>query len=125
MTGELDPADMCISYSDDLAHWTDSKVLMSPRKGCWDSYKLGAGAPPIKTKYGWLEIYHGVDNSPCNNYIYRLGAVMLDLEDPSKIISRAELPILWPEEIYELTGRCPNVVFTANAIVEFTMGINQ
>ncbi len=118
MTGELDPADMCISYSDDLRSWGDSKVLMSPRQGCWDSHKLGAGAVPIRTRQGWLEIYHGVDNSSCNNSIYRLGTVMLDLNDPSKIISRAELPVLWPENLYELVGRTPNVVFTANALVE-------
>ncbi|MBO5307206.1 MAG: glycosidase, partial [Lentisphaeria bacterium] len=95
-----------------------TKDLMQPRQGCWDSLKLGAGAVPIKTPEGWLEIYHGVDNSSTNDYIYRLGTVLLDLEDPSKIIARAELPVLWPEKLYELCGRCSNVVFTANAIPE-------
>ena len=109
---------MCVSYSDDLIHWNATVDLMQPRQGCWDSLKIGAGAVPIKTPAGWLEIYHGVDNSSCNDYIYRLGTVLLDLNDPSKIIARAELPVMWPEHSYELSGRCSNVVFTANALVE-------
>ena len=113
-----EPAGMCISYSDDLAHWVETTPLMEPRANCWDSLKIGAGAVPIRTPEGWLEIYHGVDNSSCNAYIYRLGLVLLDLEVPTKIIARAELPVLWPDQPYEFQGRCPNVVFTANAIVE-------
>lgn len=113
-----EPAGMCISYSDDLMHWDHTTDLMQPRPGCWDSLKIGAGAVPIKTPAGWLEIYHGVDNSSCNDYIYRLGTVLLDLNDPSRIIARAELPVMWPEHSYELSGRCSNVVFTANALAE-------
>ncbi len=118
MTGETDPGDMCISYSHDLRHWEDTKILMTPRRGFWDCHKIGAGAVPIKTPRGWLEIYHGVDNSPCNGFIYRLGVVLLDLDDPSKIISRGELPVLWPDKVYEMTGRVPNVTFACNALLE-------
>ena len=112
-----EPSDMCISYSDDLKNWGDSKTLISPRQYCWDSHKVGAGAVPIKTKFGWLEIYHAVD-STCNGYIYRLGVMLLDIENPAKVIGRSQNPILWPEYDYELNGRVPNVVFTANALLE-------
>jgi predicted GH43/DUF377 family glycosyl hydrolase len=115
--GARNTSDMCISYSEDLKNWGDTKTLITPREGNWDSHKVGAGAVPIKTDYGWLEIYHAVDNT-CNGFIYRLGVMLLDLEDPSKIISRGQNPILWPEFAYELNGRVPNVVFTANALLE-------
>lgn len=114
---ELEPSDMCVSYSDDLVHWKESKVLMTPRPGCWDSHKIGAGAVPIRTPQGWLEIYHGVDRT-CNGFIYRLGVMLLDLDDPARIIARGVLPVLWPEHDYEMNGRVMNVVFTCNAICE-------
>lgn len=114
---ELEPSDMCISYSRDLAHWEESQVLMTPRPGCWDSHKIGGGAVPIRTERGWLEIYHGVDRT-CNGFIYRLGVVLLDLENPAEIIARGGLPVLWPERCYEMQGRVMNVTFTCNAIPE-------
>ncbi|MDR0932645.1 MAG: glycoside hydrolase family 130 protein [Victivallales bacterium] len=117
METECGKADMCVSFSDDLSHWYDTTVLMQPRSG-WDSHKIGGAAVPIRTEQGWLAIYHGVDNSSCNNYIYRLGVVLLDLEDPTRIISRGEMPLLWPEHDYEFFGRTPNVVFCCNTIVE-------
>jgi len=90
---------------------------MQPRQDSWDSRKIGGGAVPIKTPQGWLAIYHGVDHT-CNGFIYRLGTLLLDLEDPSKIIARSRNPVLWPELPYELCGRVPNVTFACNAIVE-------
>lgn len=116
--GELDNADMCISCSDDLSDWGDTKVLMKPRLDSWDSHKIGGAAVPLRTPEGWLVIYHGVDGSSCNNYIYRLGTMLLDLKDPSKIIARGAYPVLWPEHSYEFFGRTPNVVFSCNAILE-------
>jgi beta-1,4-mannooligosaccharide/beta-1,4-mannosyl-N-acetylglucosamine phosphorylase len=117
MSLECDKADMCVSFSNDLSNWDDTAVLMCPKPG-WDSHKIGGAAAPLKTPDGWLAIYHGVDNSSCNNYIYRLGVMLLDLEDPTRIISRGEMPLLWPEHDYEFIGRTPNVVFCCNAIVE-------
>ena len=114
---ELEPSDMCISYSDDLSNWYGSKVLMTPRPGCWDSHKIGGGAVPIRTNEGWLAIYHGVDRT-CNGYIYRLGVTLLDLEDPSRIIARGGMPVLWPDRPYEMQGRVPNVTFGCNALLE-------
>lgn len=117
MTGETDPGDMCISYSRNLRHWENSRVLMTPRPGCWDSHKIGGGAVPIKTDNGWLCLYHGVDRT-CNGFIYRLGVMLLDLHDPSKIIARSQNPVLWPEHDYEFNGRVPNVTFACNALLD-------
>jgi beta-1,4-mannooligosaccharide/beta-1,4-mannosyl-N-acetylglucosamine phosphorylase len=114
---ELDPSDMCLSYSDDLVNWGDTQILMQPREGSWDSHKIGAGAVPIKTDQGWLEIYHAVDQT-CNGFIYRLGVMLLDLDDPSKIIARGQHPVLWPEHDYEFNGRVPNVTFACNALLQ-------
>lgn len=114
---ECEPSDMCISYSDDLSTWSDSQILMVPRPGCWDSHKIGGGAVPIRTPEGWLAVYHGVDRT-CNGYIYRLGVMLLDLENPARIIARGGLPVLWPESPYEMLGRVANVTFTCNAIPE-------
>jgi len=117
MTGETDPGDMCISYSRDLRHWEGTKTLMTPRANCWDSHKIGGGAVPIRTERGWLCLYHGVDHT-CNGFIYRLGAMLLDLDDPSKILARSPQPVLWPEHPYECSGRVPNVTFACNALTE-------
>ncbi|MEQ8175166.1 MAG: glycosidase [Syntrophomonadaceae bacterium] len=90
-------------------------IIIGPRPGrMWDSLKIGAGAQPLKTKYGWLLIYHGVDY----NYVYRLGVILVDLNNPAKVIFRSPNPILEPEEDYEigLDGSwVPNVVFTCGA----------
>lgn len=108
---------MWISYSSDLLHWGDSKVVMEVRPGFWDSKKIGSGAPPIESNKGWLLIYHGVKETAAGG-IYRLGTAIFDLEDPSKLIGRCTVPILSPSEYYERTGDVPNVVFTCGAIVE-------
>jgi predicted GH43/DUF377 family glycosyl hydrolase len=103
---------MWIAYSEDLKHWTDHKKFFSPIKNTWQDFKVGAGAPPIKTDQGWLEFYHGVDK----DLHYSLGVMMLDLEDPSKIISILDDPVLTPEEDYEKVGDVPNVCFTCGVV---------
>ena len=108
---------MWISYSNDLIHWGDSRVLMGVRGDCWDSWRIGACAPPIETEYGWLEIYHGVKETS-HGPIYRLGAAMLDIDDPTKVLCRSAIPILSPREEYERTGDIPNVVYSTGAILE-------
>ncbi len=105
--------DIWISFSEDLVRWTDSQVLMSVRPGMWDAGRLGAGAPPIRTEKGWLEVYHAASE----DRIYRLGTALLDLEDPTKVIRRSDEPCFSPEEPYEIDGLVPNVVF-AGGIVE-------
>jgi len=106
-----------VSYSPDLLNWGRSKVCFTPRARCWDSYRIGASAPPIKTDQGWLEIYHGVKMTSAGP-IYRVGTAMLDLEDPSKVLGRCISPLLSPREDYERIGDVGNVVFACGAIVE-------
>lgn len=106
-----------ISYSDDLIHWGSSEVAMSTRPDHWDCVRIGASAPPIETERGWLEIYHGVKDTAAGP-IYRLGVVMLDLENPARVLGRAAIPILTPREYYERVGDIGNVVFSCGAIVE-------
>lgn len=87
-------------------------VYLWPREGKWDSERVGAGAPPIKTPYGWLLFYHGVNH----DLVYRLGILLADLNDPSKILVRSDEPILEPQRSYEKQGQVPNVVFTCGAV---------
>lgn len=100
--------DIWVSFSDDLHHWTDHKMIMSPRKGAWDSLKIGIGAPPIKTPYGWLMLYHGVDQ----DMVYRLGFALFDFNDPTKLLKQTDESILEPMEDFERFGQVPNVVFS-------------
>lgn len=107
-----------ISYSSDLIFWGKAKVILEVKDVPWASHKLGPGAPPIKTDKGWLEIFHGAELTKSGKKIYRLGCMLLDLNDPSKIIGLAKEPILEPEEPFEKKGRVPDVVFTCGAIPE-------
>lgn len=104
--------DMWISYSDDLLHWGDYQPLLKPFTN-WNADKIGP-TPPIKTKYGWLEIIHGVKQRR-----YSLGAVLLDLDDPSKVIAKAKSPILTPNEPYEYMGHASGpTVFACGALAD-------
>ncbi len=82
--------------------------IIGPRTNSWDSSKVGISAPPIKTKNGWLLLYHGVSKS---HNTYRIGAVLLDLDDPAIVLSRTTDPIFEPKESYEKVGVVNNVVF--------------
>jgi predicted GH43/DUF377 family glycosyl hydrolase len=108
---------MWISYSKNLVDWGRSEQMMSPRPRYWDNYRIGASTPPIKTEHGWLEIYHGVKMTS-SGPIYRIGTVLLDLENPAKIKNRCEESILSPRENYERIGDVGNVVFACGAILE-------
>jgi beta-1,2-mannobiose phosphorylase / 1,2-beta-oligomannan phosphorylase len=101
-----------MAYSEDLTSWHDHKLVMRVQPGSWDCDRIGAGAPPIKTEHGWLNFYHGVDH----RRVYRLGVLLLDLDDPSKVIARSAEPILSPEKAWEKEGLVPNVVFTCGAV---------
>lgn len=106
------PPHIWVAYSDDLVHWRDSNIVMSPIEG-WEYLKIGGGAPPIKLKEGWLVIYHGVDD----HVHYRLGVALIDRKDPVKVLMRSKSPLLEPVEWYELHGAVPNIVFTCGAVV--------
>jgi beta-1,4-mannooligosaccharide/beta-1,4-mannosyl-N-acetylglucosamine phosphorylase len=108
---------MWVSYSKNLVDWGKSELMMTPRPGLWDSYRIGASVPPIRTEHGWLEIYHGVKKTAAGP-IYRIGTVMLDLEKPDKVIARSNKPILSPRADYERIGDVGNVTFACGAVVE-------
>ncbi len=103
-----------LAESPDRLHWGNHKCVATTRDGMWDCARVGAGAAPIKTEEGWLEIYHGADF----NHRYCLGALLLDLNDPSKVIARSEEPIMEPIAAYEQTGFFGNVVFTNGHLVD-------
>lgn len=94
-------------------------IMAQARKDHWDNVKIGISAPPLETEYGWLLLYHGVsDHQPNEPFgIYKVGAMLLDYEDPRKIIARTDAPLLEPKEDYELHGQVPNVVFPCGAVV--------
>ncbi len=87
---------------------------MGPRADFWDEIRVGASAVPFKIEAGWLEIYHGVDQ----NNRYCLGAMLLDAEQPWKVVARSEKPILEPQADYETKGFFGNVVFTCGLLYE-------
>lgn len=114
---EISKWSVWISYSPDLIHWGNSKVIIKPETYHWDEMKIGPGATPIKTDKGWLNIYHGVFET-MSGVVYRLGVALHDLDDPSVVIGVADDWILQPEAPWEITGYVPNVVFTCGAVAE-------
>lgn len=98
-------------WSEYLTHFEDYEILRA--KFPWEERKVGVGPPPIKTEGGWLVIYHGVSL----DHIYRAGALLLDLDDPKKVVARTKKPILEPETDFEKRGFVPNVVFPDGAVV--------
>jgi len=108
--------DIDYSFSKNLnfgeGKWLEENRWIYCRPGWWDSKKLGAAAPPIKTKKGWILFYHGISE----NNVYRVGAVLLDLKNPIKILSRTSKPLLEPEMPYEKEGLVNNVVFPCGAV---------
>lgn len=101
-----------LAESFNLTSFQRYSLLLRPEQG-WEDAKLGAGPPPIKTKRGWLVIYHGVSKSK----VYRIGAAVLDLNEPNIILGRCKHPILEPEKEYETDGDVNNVVFPSGACV--------
>jgi predicted GH43/DUF377 family glycosyl hydrolase len=108
-----------LSYSDDLQTWTDP-VLVAKAEFPWEDNRIGGSTPPIKTKAGWLVLYHGVQtlDARIKRVCYRLGALLLDLDDPTKVLARTPESIMEPETYYERFGLyIPNVIFpTANVV---------
>jgi len=108
-----------LAFSDDLKTWDygegDAYLLMRPRPELpWEEAKVGGGPPPIKTPEGWLVIYHGVDR----RYVYRVGAALLDLENPLAVLARTDHFLMEPEEPWEKAGIIPNVCFPTAACWE-------
>lgn len=111
--------DILIDYESDLnfdgTRWLKGEHRISVRENMWDSRKIGAGAPPIKTSEGWLLIYYGVDDR--DDRFYKMGAMLLDLLDPTKVLYRSSTPILEPEDWYENSGFKPGIVYPCGAVL--------
>jgi predicted GH43/DUF377 family glycosyl hydrolase len=115
-------ADIHLSFSADLQHWSDSSVLLESRRGnWWDANKIGLCSPPIQTVEGWLLIYHGVRVTGAG-VIYRVGLALLDLEDPTRIIRRGDEWVMSPREPYEIIGDVGYVVFPCGQVVDELTG---
>ena len=108
----IGPRGIWIASSPDAINWGCHKPIILPREGDFDGAKTGGSCVPIKTKDGWLEIYHGSDE----NDKYSLAAALLDLNDPTKVIARSKKPLMHPEADYETKGFYGNVVFSCGAI---------
>lgn len=102
--------DIFISESKDLEFWGRHRHVMGKSENWWENLKIGGGAAPIETDRGWLLFYHGVVNT-CNGYVYSVGAAILDIDQPSKVLHRCANYVLAPEEWYEERGFVPNVCF--------------
>ncbi|MGZ4206731.1 MAG: glycoside hydrolase family 130 protein [Actinomycetota bacterium] len=102
-----------LAESPDLVHWGCHRPVALPRPGQWDEKRIGAGLVPIRVERGWLELYHGVDRT--NRY--GMGALLLDGEDPSKVLARTPDPLLVPEVDYERTGFLHDVVFPSGHVM--------
>jgi predicted GH43/DUF377 family glycosyl hydrolase len=113
-TKSIGMPEIWIAESENLLHWGNHRHLLGLRPGMWDSGRIGGGAVPIKTDRGWLELYHGA--TPDHRYC--MGAVLLDLNDPAKVIARSDKPILEPEADYEKEGFFGDVVFSCGVLVE-------
>ena len=112
--------DILIDFVDDLdfdgtTRWLIGEFKIRPRKTYWDSRKVGAGPPPIKTKDGWLLIYHAVGERDPGRY--KMGMMLLDLKDPTKALARSEEPILEPQVWYENEGWKAGVIYPCGAVV--------
>jgi beta-1,2-mannobiose phosphorylase / 1,2-beta-oligomannan phosphorylase len=103
-----------LAESPDSVHWGGHRCLAHSREGYWDSARVGAGAAPIRTDEGWLEIYHGATKE--NRYC--LGALLLDLHEPWRILARSEAPIMEPSAAYEKEGFFGEVIFTNGHLVD-------
>jgi beta-1,4-mannooligosaccharide/beta-1,4-mannosyl-N-acetylglucosamine phosphorylase len=122
-SGHTPFGDIYLSRSPDLIHWGRHRHVMSPIKeeNGWQSTKIGAGPAPIETSEGWLLLYHGVATT-CNGFVYSAGAALLDLDEPWRVIARADPYLLTPSTAYESVGNVPNVVFPCGALIDGPSG---
>jgi len=111
-------AHIWISFSPDMVHWGDHRLLIKARMGgWWDAGKIGLAAPPLLTGKGWLILYHGV-RTTASGCIYRLGLALLDAKDPTRLTARSDEWVFAPEATYELTGDVDKVVFPCGWVTD-------
>jgi predicted GH43/DUF377 family glycosyl hydrolase len=107
-----------ISHSPDLKHWADPCSVLSTRSGpYWDNIRMGIASPPIETDEGWLLMYHGVRKTVSGD-LYRVGACMLDRDNPCKVVKRSGQWLIGPSAPYERVGDVPNVVFPCGHVLD-------
>ncbi|NLB90464.1 MAG: glycosidase [Clostridiales bacterium] len=123
-TGHTPFGDIFLSQSPDMTFWGKHRFVMGTVPGdlsAWQSKKIGPGPIPIETDEGWLTIYHGVINT-CNGFVYRIGAALLDIDQPWKVLARSRNYIMGPEMLYECVGDVPNVIFPCAALTDSATG---
>ena len=114
--------EIVISRSDDLVSWSPHEQVLQPRYGAWwDSLRIGIGPPPLRTDKGWLVIYHGVKETVSGS-LYRVGLALTDLDDPARVLHRADEWVLSATAPYERVGDIPNVVFPCGLVHDSTSG---
>lgn len=104
-----------------MVYWGKHRLVMKSGASSWQGCKIGAGAVPIETSEGWLMLYHGVLNT-CNGYSYSMGAALLNLDKPWKVIGSSRNYLLAPQAIYECVGDVANVVFPCAALTDSPTG---
>ena len=109
---ELGGNNMWLARSPDLVHWGEHECIVRTRPGMWDSVRIGAGPPPVRIPEGWLAIYHAADDRDR----YCLGGLLLDADDPSRVVGRSRVPVMEPLEDYEIGGFYGNVIFATGVI---------
>lgn len=120
-SGHTPFGDVFLSESPDLTFWGKHRHVMGRSEEWWESLKIGGGAAPIETSEGWLMFYHGVTGT-CNGYVYSIGGVILDKNEPSKVKYRCNTFLITPEEWYEERGFVPNVCFPCATIHDAATG---
>ena len=118
--GHTPYGDIFVSQSPDLTFWGKHRFVISPVNN-WEMTKVGAGPTPIETDEGWLCFYHGVITS-CNGFTYSMGAMIVDRDEPWKVLHRADSYLLSPQTDYEFVGDVPNVVFPCAALADSETG---
>ena len=113
--------DIFYSESPDLVYWGKHRNVFTrgPRK--WERVKIGPGPVPVETSEGWLLLYHGVSDT-CDSYVYCMGAALLDINEPWKVLYRCQFPLMSPETIYETAGYVGNVVFPTGVLTDGATG---
>ena len=106
-----------LAASDDLVRWEVMGPVMEGRAHYWDE-RIGSGPPPVRTADGWLHLYHGIATHFAAANIYQAGAVLLDREDPTRVLARTRENLLEPRALWEMVGQVPNVVFPSGWIID-------
>lgn len=106
-----------LAESDDGEAWREVGPVLEGRPMLWDEW-IGSGPPPLKTREGWLHVYHGVATHFASANVYQAGVALLDLDDPTRVLARGAFNILEPRLAWELTGQVPNVVFPSGMIAD-------